>query len=1016
MKISSVLACLVFAVAAPLITRPWAPAKSSSFSFEIEAESEQSGLAQLYYDVGRGLNEQDSVLEPVVAGQPRLLRFSLPYGRFQTLRFDPLDRDTRMILRGARIVDGGGRTLVAFAPGQFRRSNQIDRLRVEDGKTLVETTPGGYDPQLLIRLDGPIVLSRPFWWRQIAWLLGLSLACVLAFEWAGRSRGFRLRERAAALRTMALASPGKALCAVALLGTVAANYPVILAGRSVVTPNLGVALLYGQNPWLPGFQSTEVGDPHKSDVAALLWHHLPLSVIEGRALRDGELPLWNRYDSAGLPLLGQGQSCFGDPLNMLPILARGAAWAWDLKILVAKWVFACGIGCCVWRLFRHLPTALLLAASIPFIGFFVYRINHPALFSLCYAPWILYCWLRCVDGRSARGAVAWLAALIGANWVEMNSGTAKEAYVLILSMNFAGVCLLANCGRPLGERMKLLGGLLAAGVAFAMVSSPVWLTFYRTLERSYTSYNAPLAFQIQPGMFIGLFDEVFYRPFQVESGVVNPSANVLILIGLLWAVICWRSTIANRQAAALILSCVPLLALVFALVPPAIVERIPVLGNILHVDNTFSCALIVLFAVASGFGWREAWMRLGSLEGRREGAAVLVLLLLLAAAYLGTCQAVLRNAAQAPTWGTLIHVAPFIYGYGLSVLAAAALLIWAMHRGLRRRSPTPALVILAVVAFGALHWRQGLQLGGGFGEYVFAPTHRVNLLARSPTIDAIARAGEAPSRVIGFGNDFLPGWSGVYGLEGISGPDALVNPYYREYMDSAGFTRVWDWRYMVAPSEIGKLKPVLDSLNVRFYLGYREDRKQAARDLRFLKSEDMDRYESPSVWPRAFFTDSVAVYDNLPQFFSWMRAGDGRPFAGIGHDDWIQLQPVPRVSGDLGTRKVSPAEDYRLTPNTTSFTVTATGPGFIVLTEAFEPDNFRATLNGKAVRYVRVNHAFKGIYVDEAGTYRVKFSYWPRGFSETLVLFVAGIGLIVTGLMLAVFMPKAGRKKTPILA
>jgi len=109
------------------------------------------------------------------------------------------------------------------------------------------------------------------------------------------------------------------------------------------------------------------------------------------------------------------------------------------------------------------------------------------------------------------------------------------------------------------------------------------------------------------------------------------------------------------------------------------------------------------------------------------------------------------------------------------------------------------------------------------------------------------------------------------------------------------------------------------------------------------------------------------------------------------------------VSGDLGKRVVTPATDYRLTTNTTSFTVAATGPGFIVLSEAYEPDNFRATVDGEEVPIIRVNHAFKGVYVGAAGTYRVAFAYWPRGFTMTLVLFGAGLALIATGLVIAIF-------------
>jgi hypothetical protein len=280
----------------------------------------------------------------------------------------------------------------------------------------------------------------------------------------------------------------------------------------------------------------------------------------------------------------------------------------------------------------------------------------------------------------------------------------------------------------------------------------------------------------------------------------------------------------------------------------------------------------------------------------------------------------------------------------------------------------------------------------------------VNLQAESPTIAALLADRAEPFRVAGLGGDFLPGWSGVYDLEGISGPDALVNPYYREFMDAAGIERVWDWRYLVEAAGVAQARPIFDLLNVRYYLGYHQDRKLAEQSLKLVRSADMDTFESPSVWPRAFFTDSVAVYGDLAQYCSWIRAGDGRPFAAMQHSDWVKLSPLPRVSGDLSTRRVNPAGDYRLTTNTTSFTVSASGPGFIVVTEAYEEGNFRVTVNGTDAPCLRLNHAFKGVYVDSAGVYNVRLSYWPRGFSMTLALFGAGLALILLALGAAFFL------------
>jgi len=1007
---SGVAACLAVAVVAVVPSQPWGRPVGRAGSFEVRVESEQSGLVQLYYDLGSGLNEGDSAIEPIVAGQPKLLRFALPGGTIRALRLDPLDREAHMAISGARATDAGGAVVAEFAPRQFHAANQIESLRVDGRRLLIETAPDGFDPQLAVELAGPLVLARPAWWARAALIFACLAGGLLAWGWAARSPALRLEARARALWAASLAHPGAALLAVALAGTAAANYPVVFEGKSLVTPSFGVALLYGQNPWIPGVRKVEVGDPHKADVGALLWHHLPLSMLERRALlRDGELPLWNRYDSAGSALLGQGQSCFGDPLHVLPILADGAAWAWDLKFLVAKALLAWGIGLCAWSCCRSLPASLLMAASAPFLGYFLYRVDHPAIFSLCYSPWILYCWLRFAGAGSPRGAALSLAALVGANWAEMNSGTVKEAYVLILGMNFAGLCVLLAGARPARDKARLAAAAAAAGAVFAMLAAPVWLTFYRQLAHSYTSYNSPLAFQLQPGMLAGLFDEAFYRPFQYEAGVVNPSCNFLVLVGLLWAAVRWRPVAADRCAAALLLASLPAFALAFGVVPPGLVARIPLLGRILHVDNTFSCVLIVILMVLASVGWKEALGRLGSGDGRREAAAVVALLAGIVAASLGTAQAIVRSAYWERTWGKLVEVPPFIYGYACWLVAASAALLWAVHRLRARGRPSAAPLLVAALAFGVLHWREGLHSGVGFSDYVLQPTVRVDLQAPSPTVGAVLAGAGAPFRVVGFGNDLLPGWSGVYGLEGISGPDALVNPYYRELMDAAGFPRVWDWRYMVEPQDLPRLKPALDFLGVRYYLAYCKSRKLPERVLAHVASGDMDAYESASPWPRAFFTDSVALYSDPAQLASWIRSGDGRPFAAIDRRDWDRLDPAPRVSGDLATRTVRPAGAFRLTSNTTTFTVPATGPGFIVLGEAYEEGNFRATVNGKRVPYMRINHAFKGVYVDAAGTYEVRFEYRPRGFTTALALSGTALALIVLGLVAAARAPRGAR-------
>ena len=890
-------------------------------------DSDESGLMTLYCDMGRGFTEAPSGARPVLAGQASVLRFRLPAGRLHSLRLDILDREARMTLSRARVV-AAGESVAAIGPGQFLAANQMEPLQVEADGIRIRTFPGADHPQVAIRLASPIVVPGRPWWAGVATSFAVLVAAVAWVGWARRSVGLRVDERAGALWRAACAAPGRAIMVMALGATVAANYPIIFFGKSLVSPGLGSALLYGRNPWVPGFQSTEEGDSNMADIDALLWQHLPYSMIQNRALfHDKELPLWNRYDSAGTALLAQGQSCFGDPLQLIPLIADGAAWSWDLKFIAAKWLFSCAVGFCVWRLTRHLPVSLLLAASAQFIGFFVYRVNHPAIFSLCYAPWILYFWLRIVDARSERGSAFWITALIGANLVEMNSGTAKEAYVLLLSLNFSGACILCMDERLLRGKLRLVGGLAIGASLFAMIASPFWLTFYRALKDNVTIYGAVQAFQVQPGLLAGLFDEALYRPFQYFSNVINPSANFLILGGLLWCAVRWRSVLADRRAAALALSSLPAAALVFGVVPPALIARVPFLGNIMHVDNTFSCVLVVIFIVLAGFGWREACQRLGSDDGRREGLAVFVLLLVVYACYLGTAQAIVRSAYFDQTWGHFLKIGAFVHIYGISLVAALAALMWAIHATLRRRFLSPAAALIAALSLGALHWRQGLQLGTAFPGYAIMPASRVDLQARSPAVDAILAMRDSPFRAVGLVDNLFPGWTGVYDLEGISGPDALMNRFYRQLMEASGIERVWDWRYRVQGGQVQSVRPLLDLLNVRFYLDYPSGGSQPA--LRPFRSLDMEVFESPTCWPRAFFADGVVPYRDPADLWSLIRGGGGRPFAAIQAGDLARAEPAPRILKDPGDSRVDPARDYALTANTTSFTVTASAPGII---------------------------------------------------------------------------------------
>ena len=79
-------------------------------------------------------------------------------------------------------------------------------------------------------------------------------------------------------------------------------------------------------------------------------------------------------------------------------------------------------------------------------------------------------------------------------------------------------------------------------------------------------------------MLIGAFDEAFYRPLEMGERLFNPSANFLVLAGLLYFLATLRHQLADRRVTVLAAFSLLPLSLAFGFVPPAWIERIPYLA------------------------------------------------------------------------------------------------------------------------------------------------------------------------------------------------------------------------------------------------------------------------------------------------------------------------------------------------------------------------------------------------------------------------------------------------------
>ena len=82
-------------------------ALTPSFYFEVKMSSSTAGTGQIFYNIGRGISEHDSVRLPVGSGESSAVyRFPLPEADYRALRFDPLNHgNSNIVISYARIVD-----------------------------------------------------------------------------------------------------------------------------------------------------------------------------------------------------------------------------------------------------------------------------------------------------------------------------------------------------------------------------------------------------------------------------------------------------------------------------------------------------------------------------------------------------------------------------------------------------------------------------------------------------------------------------------------------------------------------------------------------------------------------------------------------------------------------------------------------------------------------------------------------------------------------------------------------
>jgi len=733
-------------------------------------------------------------------------------------------------------------------------------------------------------------------------------------------------------------------------------------------------------PWADPDEEVEAHNQNLNDIATQI---APWAKAVRMAWKEGSLPLRNRWNAAGSPLAGNGQSAAFSPLTILMFalpLAKAFTLLAALKLFLAlsgTWLWLKEIGAS--------PEASLFGAAVfafsltmtPWLLF-----PHTAV--ICLWPWVLFS-IELLRREETRRRGFWALAALFLLWA-VNGHPESAAS----GAAFTGLWLLSR--RALGDlpdfvpvlRRLSLCALAAVGLsAFLLLPQVLAIRASNRIAVSGEAFYAPIFSWAPhgPAWRNGLFTAFFPRLFgdgvdspMIEGGAGSFSEMALAYFGIVgWACffLALRPGSARSRTERSLL--VPLLSGFFAAI--GLWPFAEIAGLVPALRLMFPLRFFSWVALAgAAIGAFELDRLKKDLAARRLSASLFPI-------GVAAALAVFALAAHAHfrERHTLDAGLPSQREAWTVLFAALAALVLSMLAVNRWRARFPLLLALALVSSAEL-FAQGTRL------YHFGRPR--DLYPPTPPIEFL-RAQEKPFRVAGQGAALFPHTNIFAEVEDIRSHDPVERRDYVEFLDAtAGYPPAAFFK------QIGNLNaPSLDFLNVRFLIAPHWHSVPGEKWKLVHASRNATVFENTRALPRVFapriirIVERAAAERRLPP--SNAMTAFGEAVAEMKRlADWGETAFVLTDAGRSSLWPEGPqpegieVADYRESTNAASFRARNPTPDTpVVLVASLVQDGGWSAENarGEALPATLANGPFLAISLPP-GEHRVALAYSPPGF------------------------------------
>jgi len=739
--------------------------------------------------------------------------------------------------------------------------------------------------------------------------------------------------------------------------------PALFLGEAFATNGVYAPLdiAYHWQPLTAYREQFGIGQMRTPLLVDVVDQHIPWRKAVREALKHGRLPLWNRFQLAGEPLLAvQMPGVLWPAVWLAFVLPLAQAWTFDMAFriflaLLAAYLFLRDLDCSE-------VAACFGATAWALCDFLMFALGYPHGAAAAALP-LLVMGLRRIAHRQNRSGTG-LAIL--AICVILAAGHPETSLHAIAAAGFYFLILLF--GQARGHRLGAAARATAAGVLGLMLMAVTIVPFLEvlphTLEYSLRKESfARESKSVPVSQSLASLEAQLVPYVQGVSGhsrttlwyesAAYPGLLVLALAGV---GLCIR----HRDRLALVITGIVSMAVALGVRGVAdLVSKLPLFDIALNQRLVFIGAFVVamlagigLDAILRGSRWQLA-------IGMALGVAVLT-----GAVFLHR-----RN-------GMLALQMPQRYMYDrlalqlVPVLAFLALAASRASRNLLTRGAWALPFALAAVRYG--------ETGR---LYPVAPAK-----AFYPPLDVLSPINrQAPYRFAAFGMTFIPNMAALYELEDIRAYEAmtlgrLVATFPLWCIPQpVWFNRVDD-----------PTKPFLSFLNVRYFLvppdygvppGWRLVKTSLAANL----------LENERVLPRAFIPrrvfcggrdeEQLAVFKSIQDF-----SESGVVEAGCPAPTWL---PNGRAEARI-TKYRADALDVG---------VVAESPTLLATSIVGWP-GWQAEIDGRPAKSVFYNHAFLGVWMP-SGRHVVTLRYLPVGVLAGGV--ISGLAFLLAGIRLIMF-------------